>query len=164
MPCTAVNNHFLDRKQGNTYRMDCLSLTQDLFSFSALWSKAGDGVNGGLLKCNKLVQSSRIQMERQFADDGFYSCITKEALFSPGFGGCVCVFLGVFFLPRDVSCHLTSPIAHPASNSDPRNQQCRRTKTYVWSCPQDLLNPQPLIHRTLEGSWRTIISIFLPYT
>lgn len=108
MPCTAVNNHFLDRKQGSTYRMDCLSLTQDLFSFSALWSKAGDGVNGGLLKFNMLVQSSRIQMERQFADDGFYSCITKEALFSPGFGGWVCVFWGWFFCQGRP--HATSPV------------------------------------------------------
>lgn len=85
MPCTAVNNHFLDRKQGTTYRLDCLSLTQDLVWFSALWSKACDGVNGVLLKRNKLVQSSAIQMGRRFTDDGFYSC--KEALFYPVFWG-----------------------------------------------------------------------------
>lgn len=163
MPCTAVNNHFLDRKQGSTYRLDCLSLIQDLVSFSALWSKACDGVNGVLLKCNKLVQSSRIQMGRQFADDGFYSCIIiKEALSSPGFFRLRLGFLGVGFLLRKVSCHLTSPIAHPASDSDPRNPPCKRTKTYVWSCLQDLLNLQPLIHKTLESSWRTTISIFLP--
>lgn len=107
MPCTAVNNHFLDKKQGITYRLDCLSLTQDLVSFSALQSKACDGVSGVLLTCNKLVQSRRIEMGRRFADDGF-SCITKEALFSPGFlfGGLS--FLGAFFCHG--RSHATSPV------------------------------------------------------
>lgn len=62
MPCTAVNNHFLDRKWGSTYRLDCLPLTRDLVSFSALWSKPCEGVNEFLLKCNKIVQSSGIQI------------------------------------------------------------------------------------------------------
>jgi len=102
MPCTAVNNHFLDRKQGSSYWLDCLSLTRDMVSFSALWSKACDGVNGVLLKCNNLVQSSRTQMGRQFADDGFYSCSTKEALFSPGFfGGLGLGFLGDNFFAKE---------------------------------------------------------------
>lgn len=100
MPCTAGNNHFLDRKQGSTYRLDCLSLTQDLVSFLALWSKACDGVNRVLLKCNKLVQFSRIQMGREFADDGFYSCIIKE-VFSPGFLGVGFGFLGGGFFAKE---------------------------------------------------------------
>lgn len=70
MPYSAINNYFLDRKQGSTYS-DCWSLTHDLILFSALQNKAGGGVNKVLLKFNKLVQSSRIQMERQFADDSF---------------------------------------------------------------------------------------------
>lgn len=114
MPCTAVNNHFLDRKQGSTYRLDCLSPVQDLVSFSALWNKACDGINGVLLKCNKLVQSSRIHMGRQFADDGFYSCITKEELFFScvfwvGFG-----FFGGVLFAKESPCHFNSPISPPS--------------------------------------------------
>lgn len=70
MPYSAVNHHFLDRKQGSTYD-DCWSLTQDLVLFSELQNKVHDGVTGVLLKFNKLTQSSRIQMERQFTDNSF---------------------------------------------------------------------------------------------
>lgn len=70
MSYSAVNNYFLDGEQGSTYS-DCWSLTHDLVLFSALQNKACGGVNRVLLKFSKLVQSSRIQMERQFADDSF---------------------------------------------------------------------------------------------
>lgn len=73
-----------------------------------------------MLTCNKLVQSRRIEMGRRFADDGF-SCVTKEAFFSPGFLLGDIGFFGGIFLSWKVSRHLTSPIAHSASDSDPRN-------------------------------------------
>lgn len=156
MPCTAVNNHFLDRKQGSTYRLGSLSLTPDLVLFSALWSKACDGVNG---VHHPLSES---KWEDSLLMMPFPAVLQKKHYFLLGFLGWVWVVWRCFFLPRKVSCHLTSPLAHPVSNSDPRNQQRRRTKTYVRSCLQDLLNLQPLIHKTLEGSWRTTINIFLP--
>lgn len=53
----------------------------------------------------------------------------------------------VFFLPRKVSRQIISPIAHPASNFDPRNHEFEMTKTNVQSSLQDLLTLLALIHK-----------------
>lgn len=86
-----------------------------------------------------MQQDSSIQWNpngRQFANDGFYRGIIKEALFSLFWGGGLWfgfleLLLGFgchfFLLPRKVSCHLTSPVSNP----EPRKQWYRRTKTSV---------------------------------
>lgn len=50
-----------------------------------------DGVNRVFLKCKKFIQS-RIQMERHFAEDVFYSCFLNAFFFFSGLFVVVVVF------------------------------------------------------------------------